>query len=65
MKFCALTIFALFYHLSDGYIFTERPDAVVWGIEGEPLELQCAVDESWQVYFLKIVMTCGLSRCIN
>ena len=55
MKICALAVvLAYFCQISDAYVFTEKPNQVIWGIEGEPLELNCAVDESWQVFFFCI-----------
>ena len=52
MKICALAVvLAYFCQISDAYVFTEKPNQVIWGIEGDPLELNCAVDESWQVFF--------------
>ena len=51
MKICALAVvLAYFCHISEAYVFTEKPNQVIWGIEGGPLELNCAVDESWQVF---------------
>ena len=51
MKICALAVvLAYFCHISEAYVFTEKPNQVIWGNEGDPLELNCAVDESWQVF---------------
>ena len=51
MKICALAVvLAYFCQISGAYVFTEKPNQVIWGIEGDPLELNCAVDESWQVF---------------
>ena len=53
MKICALAVaLAYFCQISEAYVFTEKPEEIIWGIEGDPLELNCAVDESWQVFFL-------------
>ena len=52
MKVLALIFLSVFLHLSYGYVFTEKPEETTWGIQGEPLQLQCAVDESWQVFFV-------------
>ena len=51
MKVLALIFLSVFLQLSDGYVFTEKPEETTWGIQGEPLQLQCAVDESWQAFF--------------
>ena len=51
MKVLALIFMSIFLHLSDGYVFTEKPEETTWGIQGEPLQLQCVVDESWQAFF--------------
>ena len=52
MKICALAVvLAYFCQISEAYVFTEKPEEIIWGIEGDPLELNCAVDESWQVFF--------------
>ena len=51
MKVLALIFLSVFLHLSYGYVFTEKPEETTWGIQGEPLQLQCVVDESWQAFF--------------
>ena len=53
MKICALAVvWAYFCQIGDAYVFTEKPEEIIWGIQGDPVELNCAVDESWQVFFL-------------
>ena len=52
MKFWVLLFLTYFsFPLSHGYVFTNKPEEIIWGIEGESLQLECAVDESWQVFF--------------